>query len=134
PPPPPAPPPPYSCAIQPILGFGRVWTDNPNVRAALGCPTTPERGLTLTAQRFQNGWLWYNQTLGRWELLNSSSHRWALYYDEGSARAAAGQLGAALTGPFVVTGTYQLYDGGGMIWTPATGVIVFFNNGTWAGF
>lgn len=138
PPPPPAPPPPappFTCAIQPVLGFGRVWTNNPNVRVALGCPTTPETGLTLTAQRFQFGWLWFNHAFTRWELLNSRTQTWALFSDEGSARAAAaGQLGAALTGAFMATGTYQLYDGGGMIWTPATGIIVFFNNGTWRGF
>lgn len=134
PPSPPSPPPPPACAIQPILGFGRVWTNNPSVRGVLGCPTVPERGLALTAQRYQNGWLWFNQTFGRWELLNSQSRTWSLYDNEAGARAASGQLGTALTGPFIVTGTYQFYGGGTMVWTPATGIIVFYNNGTWASY
>lgn len=130
---PPAPPRPQ-CAIQPVLGFGRVWSSNAGVRAAIGCPTGNEMAVALQAQRYQSGWLWHNRTFNRWELLNSATGRWALYYDEAGARRAATQLGAALTGPFSTSGTYQLYQRGGMIWTPATGIVVFYDDGTWRSF
>jgi hypothetical protein len=122
----------YYCDIQPILGFGRIWHNNANVRNSLGCPAGGEVTLSLQAMRYRGGWLWWNRTFGRWELLNSNNGRWALYYDGEAARHAAGnQLGTMLTGPFDTTGTYQLYQSGAMIWTPATGSIVFFNQGNW---
>ena len=53
PPPPPPPPPPWppwpgpgpqpiQCEITPVMGFGRVWTNNTSVRQKLGCPQAQE--------------------------------------------------------------------------------------------
>jgi hypothetical protein len=35
------------CASEPTLGFGRVWSSEPDVRTTLGCPTGPERAVQI---------------------------------------------------------------------------------------
>jgi len=35
------------CAIQPVLGFGRVWAQHPELRQAAGCPLGPEQAVAL---------------------------------------------------------------------------------------
>ncbi|HYN88563.1 MAG TPA: hypothetical protein VER55_08525, partial [Ardenticatenaceae bacterium] len=108
------------------------WFTYADIRAALGCPTSQEAGLVITFQYYQNGWLWYVHGDGHWELLNPRTRVWGIYPDESSARAAAAaQLGAPITGPFIVHGTYQFYEGGSMVWTPVTDVVVFAHSGTW---
>jgi len=39
----------------PVLGFGKVYSDNPLVKIRLGCQQGPEVRATLTRQRFNNG-------------------------------------------------------------------------------
>ncbi|HYP21487.1 MAG TPA: hypothetical protein VEY08_15550 [Chloroflexia bacterium] len=46
-----------ACNTLPIRGFGKVWSDNPNVPRLLGCPYNAERGLTVTYQPFQHGYM-----------------------------------------------------------------------------
>ena len=42
--------------FSPQRGFGKVWRDNPEVRACLGyARTANETGYTIAAQQFQNG-------------------------------------------------------------------------------
>ena len=41
--------------IEPIRGFGKVWRDNPDVRAGLGWARAAERGEDLTILPFANG-------------------------------------------------------------------------------
>ncbi len=41
--------------VTPARGFGKVWRNNPDVRAALGWATVPEVGGALTEQRFERG-------------------------------------------------------------------------------
>lgn len=50
-----------TCHPEPVRGFGKVWSEQPMVRLALGCPTSVERAVEkYTAQRFQKGMLLLN--------------------------------------------------------------------------
>ena len=42
------------CAFTPTLGFGRVWTGNPDVRATLGCALEPERSMPVREREYTN--------------------------------------------------------------------------------
>jgi hypothetical protein len=50
-------PPQPACAYLPVRGFGRLWSSNAQVQAALGCPTYPTQDMPVVflAQRFQGG-------------------------------------------------------------------------------
>jgi hypothetical protein len=41
------------CSIQPMLGFGQVWAQHPELRQAAGCPLGPEQPLTLQTRHFE---------------------------------------------------------------------------------
>jgi len=43
--------------VEPVRGFGKVWRNNPTVRAGLGWGTAPEAGGSATMQRFERGWM-----------------------------------------------------------------------------
>ena len=51
----PATPVPIRCAQVPTRGFGKVWADNPQVQAQLGCPHTTERQVFVAYQPFERG-------------------------------------------------------------------------------
>ena len=46
-----------ACNTVPVRGFGKVWADNPHVPRLLGCSYNPERGVTVTYQPFQRGYM-----------------------------------------------------------------------------
>lgn len=41
------------CSIQPALGFGRLWTQHPELRQPAGCPVAPEQPLTLQVRHVE---------------------------------------------------------------------------------
>ncbi|MEW5939503.1 MAG: hypothetical protein AB1750_07570, partial [Chloroflexota bacterium] len=43
--------------LQPILGFGKVWCDNQQVKRELGYAISEEKALYRGIQTFENGWL-----------------------------------------------------------------------------
>ena len=45
------------CHITPTHGFGKVWDENPSMRAYVGCPYgySHEKGMDFIAQRFEHG-------------------------------------------------------------------------------
>ena len=45
---------------EPVRGFGKVWRDNPQVRAALGWGTTPEEAVTGAYQAFEQGFMLFS--------------------------------------------------------------------------
>lgn len=168
PPPPPSngyfPPPPRpgdgpQCSYAPVLGFGRVWSSYPNVRASLGCATAPEQGFSANQQWFTNGtaiqdndsktiYILYNN--GIWEtypdtwvegdaVVNPTLVPPAGYqqpaYGIGKVWRNQDNVSQRLSwakGPQqVVSASRQPFDGGTMIWTSPSGVFVLFNNATW---
>ncbi len=56
---------PPSGLIEPIRGFGKVWRDNPDVRAGLGWARTPEQAEALSALSFDRGQVLSPPGLGR---------------------------------------------------------------------
>jgi len=50
-----------SCTIVPARGFGKVYTEQPNLPLRLGCPTEQERPATLAYQSFTSGFMFYDQ-------------------------------------------------------------------------
>ena len=44
-----------TCAVDPKLGFGRVWGGLPGATTRLGCPAGDEQGVTASAQMFEGG-------------------------------------------------------------------------------
>jgi hypothetical protein len=57
--------PPPSCAITPVLGFGRVYSAQANVRNKLGCATEPEKGIWMAEEFFQGGSMYWRHDLNR---------------------------------------------------------------------
>ncbi|NDJ63207.1 MAG: hypothetical protein GYB67_18955 [Chloroflexi bacterium] len=47
--------PPAANLIEPVRGFGKVWRENPDVRARLGWGTSPESGAPASLLRFDRG-------------------------------------------------------------------------------
>mgnify|MGYP005848389165 CR=1 FL=1 len=50
--------------FEPVRGFGKVWRDNPDVRAALGWARTPESGGDGQIQLFSGGEMLYVSQMG----------------------------------------------------------------------
>jgi hypothetical protein len=48
-----------TCAISPILGFGRIWSTYPEVRSRLGCPVEVEQSSWSAEQTFVNGFMFW---------------------------------------------------------------------------
>jgi hypothetical protein len=42
------------CNLTPVLGFGRIWSGSPDVRAAIGCATEAERPAVLRLREYVN--------------------------------------------------------------------------------
>lgn len=49
--------PPREYHLQPILGFGKTWCDNPGIQKDLGYAIIQEKPLDRPLQTFENGWL-----------------------------------------------------------------------------
>jgi uncharacterized protein YraI len=54
------------CYAQPIRGFGKVWTNHPEIRPLLGCPYTNwrrnEHATNAAVQTFEHGWMLWLET------------------------------------------------------------------------
>lgn len=151
-----------SCSIVPQNGFGNVWFRQANVRQALGCPTDHEQGFSGSQQRFQNGTAVANDTAGIIYVLYTNG-TWQQYrntwtpgeptfnpgivappgwcqpeYGIGKVwrnePGVSTALGWAYAPAQAISGTTQQYQGGMMLWTAASGVVVLYNNGTFQRF
>jgi len=60
--------------FQPRRGFGKLWRDNPQVRAQTSWATTEEQGFYGSLQPFQNGLMLWSPRLGVYSLCNDG--RW----------------------------------------------------------
>jgi hypothetical protein len=151
--------PPEECSITPTLGFGKVWTGNPTVRDALGCPTEIEKGIWSAEETFQNGYMFWREDLRHIYVLYDNS-TWQVFIDtweEGDAEhdpnivAPAGlyqpklgfgkvwreqpgvrdSLGWATMEERGLWGSIEPFEEGLMIWSDVEGIFVLYNNGTW---
>jgi hypothetical protein len=159
-PPPYATPTPYpGCSITPQLGFGRVWTTYPNVRATLNCPTEVEKSVWAGEEAFQGGTMFWRQDTnyiyvlynnGTWQgfadTWNASEPEWdtsivppAGYYQpkrgfgkvwRNNAQVRNG-LAWGTTEERGYNASLQQYQGGLMFWSDTRGIFAIYNNGRW---
>jgi hypothetical protein len=52
-----------ACPITPLLGFGGVWSNHPEVRNRLGCPVETEKSTWSAEELFVNGYLFWRGDL-----------------------------------------------------------------------
>jgi hypothetical protein len=100
---------PSHCTIQPVHGFGSVYTSDPAVAARLGCATDPEVGVPGDVETFEHGvMLWRGDTHQIYVLENNGT--WAVFpdtYQDGQALADVGVVPA---------GQYAPARGFGLLW------------------
>lgn len=115
--------------IRPVLGFGRVWGNLIDVRSRLGWATQAEMGATITPQG--SGIDLVTLAAGRGQLvIVSALGSWN--YVTGTPPTPAPTLPptAAPQPPAALTGSYQPFENGLMIWRSDTGAIwVLYNGG-----
>jgi LysM repeat protein len=116
--------PPRPGLFAPQFGFGKVWSNFPDVQANLGWATALEVGYATTVSRVNN---LFDFTLpdGRRVRVDSSTASWFITRDP---------LPPPVTptpSPVVTTtlAQYQVYEGGFVVWEARTAnVVVFYNN------
>lgn len=150
------------CPSRPVRGFGKVYSENPNVARQLGCPLEPEKGVLSAELFFQQGYMfWRSDTRQIYAVMNSG--RWAVYPDTWTeadptpvptATPPAGLAGPVrglgkvwrerkevrdglgwATGPERgFDGAVQPFDKGTMLWSDGRFIFALFSDGTWLRF
>ena len=118
-----------TCPQAPMLGFGKVWHDNPGVQNRLQCPLALEVPTAITEQQFQHGWMFRRDDTDQIYVLVDAG-RWSVYPDTWrpgepetdptiqvppgvyQPRQGLGKVWRALSHP-------PVYDGGGLFWATA---------------
>ena len=161
PPPPPVPTPiPSTCSITPVLGFGRIWSTVGTVQTKLGCPLSQEKSVLGAEEVLIGGYMLWRQDLGHIYVV-SNDGTWQAHVDtwvagmpesDPSIIPPAGyfqptrgfgklwrenlpiqqKLSWATTQERSVLFSAQDFGGGLMLWSNALGILVLYNNGTWA--
>ncbi|MDP2728378.1 MAG: hypothetical protein Q8P59_12650, partial [Dehalococcoidia bacterium] len=150
------------CRSLPTRAFGKIYSENPNVARAVGCPTEPEKAVYSAEQFFQKGYMfWRSDTRQIYVIMNSG--RWAVYPDnwqEGeplptvTATPPAGlvepergfgkvwharldvrdALGWATGRERGFDGIVQSFERGTMLWSDGRFIFVLVADGTWLRF
>jgi hypothetical protein len=152
------------CPVQPIRGFGLVYTANPNVASRLGCAVQPEAGTSSVVQLFDGGVMLEFGNSKQILVLQNKGSTWSNVQDTyqtgqvlptPSTAPPAGrvapvngfgkvwlerqdiqsQLGWP-TGPEqqFPTGASELFAHGRMFWTPLKTDYVLYADNTWTSF
>jgi hypothetical protein len=117
--------------IRPIFGFGKVWGNYPDIQAALGWAVGNEQGYITTVTRYGIGVFdWVRPDSNRVLVSGPGNNRtWAL-----NGTVILPTPIPPTPAPSVTTtqASYQVYEGGFMIWEANTGnVVVFYNDSTY---
>ena len=70
-----------TCQDAPVRGFGKLWQEESLAREYLGCPSSNpkgERSIQFQAQRFENGVLFWTDSMSLWE----KGYVFALFQDD----------------------------------------------------
>ncbi len=114
---------PFYCTDVPIRGFGKVWSEHPEVQTTLGCPDSwqgGEQGTQAAVQIFQNGLMVWLQA----DSFYSGDPVWVFFSDGTYQRF--GELGPADPAKVgtVPTGFYEIGDKFGKVYWEGTGAQV----------
>jgi|GEM_PF-4897211 len=121
-----------ACEVQPVRGFGLLYTTVPQVATNLGCAAGPEAGISLSVQAYANGRTivapdqkvtYVLQSNGTWTKQTGSP---AL------SSAAAAALGAPAGSVQNVGGAVENFQHGLLLWTPDRVIYALFADGTWS--
>ena len=131
-----------NCADMPVRGFGLLWSSNPAVAHAVGCPLAVETGLSARVQLYQSGVMIWLDTLtpgidqAPWviALIGDSAARYRVptngpAWDEDTGAPAGAfkwvwdnvysvqqSIGAALDPWYATDAAIQRFDHGTMLW------------------
>jgi hypothetical protein len=129
----------------PVRGFGLLWSSNPDVAQAVGCPLAPETGLSARVQPYDHGIMIWLDTLtpgidqSPWviTLIDDAAGRYRVpangpAWDESSAAPTGAfkwvwdnvytvqqSIGGALTPWYATDAALQRFDHGAMLWLKA---------------
>ncbi|MDO8688909.1 MAG: hypothetical protein Q7R39_02680 [Dehalococcoidia bacterium] len=150
------------CAASPVKGFGKVYSENPNVARPLGCAQEPEKVVSMAGQTFQHGFLYWRGDIRQIYAIFDTG-RWVAYPDtwnEGDPSPSVGTpappgafepvrgfgkvwrdgagvrtaLGWATAGERGFNGAAEPFEQGFMVATDNEGIFVLFAAGTWLRF
>ena len=121
----------------PVLGFGRMWTEQPIARTKLGCPLALEFTVPGAEQYFQNGVVIWRSDQDPVTVLYRSG-TWGTLPDPWDGCHCTTPLhpyvgwpsSARWEGPVAV----QNFAGGTMLWTACCGFYALYGDGTWEHF
>lgn len=150
-----------TCSIHPVRGFGLVYNTHPDVAARLGCASATEIGAGSTRQTFEHG-LMIRRDDVRQIFVIKGDGTWAVFpdtYQDGEALADVGPAPAGrlvpahgfgklwreqaglrqalgwATGPEQgVSGAYEDFAAGRMLWTSDRTIYALYSDGTWRSF
>ena len=78
-----------ACAIQPVSGFGLVYTSTSGLPVKMGCPTEHEHNILMAHRAFEYGFMFYqHQTEQIWVFYNRTS-TWDVYANDNSTTPPA---------------------------------------------
>jgi hypothetical protein len=150
-----------SCSLQPVRGFGLVYSTNPDVATRLGCASAPEIGSQSTRQTFEHGVMIRRDDVRQIFVIKGDG-TWAVYSDTYQAGETSPDVGVAPSGRFApvdgfgklwreqpglrqalgwatgpaqdVSGAYEDFAAGRMVWTSDRTIYALFSDGTWRSF
>lgn len=150
-----------ACSIRPVRGFGLVYTTHPDVATRLGCASAPEIGSGSTRQTFEHG-LMIRRDDVRQIFVIKGDGTWAVFpdtYQDGEALSDVGPapagrqapshgfgkvwreqaglrqaLGWATDAEQGVSGAFEDFAAGRMVWTSDRTIYALFSDGTWRSF
>ncbi|HLF09071.1 MAG TPA: hypothetical protein VI789_06980 [Dehalococcoidia bacterium] len=88
-----------SCASLPIRGFGKVWAEQADARALVGCPAQREVGTIFEAQRFERGLLVWQEYIDDPSPFPPRGTILVLFDDDGSVARLADRWSATMPEP-----------------------------------
>lgn len=150
-----------SCSIRPVRGFGLVYSEHPDVAVKLGCASATEIGAAATRETFEHGVMIRRDDVRQIFVMRTDG-KWAVYPDTYQAGEALPDPGAAPSGKVApvrglakvwlgqtglrqalgwatapegaVSGAYEDFAAGQMVWTSDKTIYVLYSDGTWSSF
>lgn len=126
---------------RPVSGFGKVWGNFPQVRAALGWALAPEQGYraTIREQREIGQYvaaLEISTSQGQSFLINPNNNTWVGALQPPPRPQPSPTPSAAYIPPFsdgsALASSYQRFERGFMLWIAGTGdIFVFYDDGNY---